>query len=109
MSDRDPVYLPADSLVDKVARRNAGVDWSYAVDGLLNALVARANAAGAGTNRRELLSAIVCAVDPDTSLLDLVVAYRQLRVGSVGLAQPANDNIVPIERFGPGPRSTHKA
>jgi hypothetical protein len=91
-------------LVDDVARRNAGIDWSYAVDGLLNALVARANEAGAKTNRRELTSSIICAVDAEQGLLEMVIKYRQLRVGAVKLAPPAQDNVIRVDRFGPGPR-----
>ena len=108
MPNREPVHLPADALVDEVARRNAGIEWSYAVDSLLNSLVARANQEGAKTNRRELVSAIVCAVDPDPGLLDLVVAYRRLRVGAVSLTPAAEGNVIRVERFGPGPRSLRR-
>lgn len=97
--------LDGDQRVDESPRRNCGVAWPLAVDARLEELVRRANAAGERTNRRELLSAIVCAFDPEPDEFSSVLrAYRTMTVAQVALTEPDADNVVHIKRFGPGPR-----
>ncbi len=101
---REDVVLRGESLVEAVARRNAGITWSLAADHKLEQLVRLANERGAGTNRRELLSAIVCAFAADESLVDLVIRHRTARVSDVLASTSEDSNVIRIEAYGPGPR-----
>jgi hypothetical protein len=102
--------LGADELVDAAPRRNCGVQWSLPVDARLEQLVRRANAAGERTNRRELLSALVCWFDPDTTdFREMLRRYRTSTVAEVSLSEPDSENVVHIRKYGPGPRRSASA
>lgn len=99
--------LNGENLVELAPRRNCGVTWALPVDDRLDGLVERSNALGAKTNRRELLSAIVCDFDTDgDALLQTVIRYRQKTVAKAALSAPDSDNIIRIRQHGPGPRRT---
>ncbi len=76
------VQVESQSDVGKICHepvRQVGLRLPESIDGLLDSLVARANASGANTSRKELVSALILqsleAGGPD--MLDTVVHYRR--------------------------------
>lgn len=105
MSNREPVSLDPAGLADHAPNRNCGVQWPLPVNDRLEQLVSRAKLAGERTNRREMLSAIVCAFDAsDEEVSKMLKRYRLLTVREV--VGGDDENVVRIEQFGPGPRKT---
>ena len=105
MSDRESVGLDPNILADDAPKRNCGVQWTLPVDTRLDRLVEQARKAGERTNRRELLSAILCAFDADDDeLRETLREYRCKTVADVLGQEPDSPNVISIRRHGPGPR-----
>lgn len=105
MSDLEPIELNPLAKADSAPKRNCGVQWALPVDARLDALVESAHSAGEKTTRRELLSAIVCAVQDDAEELGRILrSYRLKTVAEVVGQQPGSDNVIAIQRHRPGPR-----
>ena len=85
--------------------KQVGLRMPLAVDQRLDALVARATAAGERTTRRELLAAILCGTDLDGR--ELGEALRRFRTMTVGEAILDVDieNVVELVSHTPGPRA----
>lgn len=64
-----PLRVDPDALVVEVASKQPGLRWPIPIDARLDGLVGAANAAGAGTTRKELLAALVLATSPQSSKL----------------------------------------
>ncbi|MBF6271610.1 hypothetical protein IU436_30020 [Nocardia farcinica] len=94
-----PSSLPPDERISEGAPRQIGVRWPAGVDQLLDALVARANEAGANCNRKELTAALVVeshALAGD-QLRDILVRYRQARVTDI-LPATTDKDALPTRR-----------
>ena len=105
MTDQESVRLDPNSLADDAPKRNCGVQWALPVDARLDALVQQARKAGERTNRRELLSAILCAFDDgDKELREILRDYRCKTVADVLAQETGSVNVISIRRHGPGPR-----
>lgn len=88
--------------------KQVGIRWPIALDQRLDDLVGRANDAGASTNRREALSALLLEADfSGPELAQLVVRYRTALVRDAPLEASSGDVLrFPSHRPGPRPRLT---
>lgn len=97
-----PNLDPADLVRDCPVANFSGA-WPLPVQARLEALVQQATDEGERTSGRELLAAIVCAFSPEsTGLHEVLRAYRTSVVGDVLLTETPADNVVRLERRGPG-------
>lgn len=105
MSDLEPIELNPSAKADSGPKRNCGVQWALPVDARLDTFVESAHSAGEKTTRRELLSAIVCAVEDDAEELGRIIrSYRLKTVAEVLDEKPDGENVIAIRRHPPGPR-----
>lgn len=106
MDDADHgVHVNPDHKVHRTVTKPAAVTWPLPIDRRLDQLVERANAAGAGTRRTELLAAIVAgATASGDELLQLVVRWRRSSVREVVLGVSAQADVVYLPRYRPGRR-----
>lgn len=88
--------------------KQVGIRWPVALDQRLDDLVSRANDAGAGTNRRETLSALLLATDmTGDELVATVREYRMALVRDAPLSgQPEDTSVLQFRSHRPGPRTT---
>lgn len=85
------VVIDPTALVLDVATKQPGLRWPIPIDARLDALVGAANAAGAATNRTELLAALVLAAPTGApTLRNTVLKLRVATVGqtALGTARP---------------------
>lgn len=107
MADNQGVRLDADDVAAKTVSKAASVSWPFPFDRRLDQLVELANEAGANTRRNELAAALVSATQPDgEALLQMVIAYRKLRVRDVVLDVSDAAQVVDLPRYPPGRRRT---
>lgn len=87
--------------------KQVSLRWPMALDQRLDDLMERANDAGAGTNRRETIAAIVLAADyTPEELAELVKVYRTARVVDAPLNPVmTGDNVLEFRDHRPGPRT----
>jgi hypothetical protein len=105
MTDNQGVRLDADHIAAKTVSKAASISWPFPFDRRLDQLVELANEAGANTRRNELAAALMASAEPDgDSLLQLVVAYRKLRVREVVLEVSNAAQVVDLPRYPPGRR-----
>lgn len=105
MADNQGVRLDADDVAAKAVAKAASVSWPFPLDRRLDQLVELANEAGANTRRNELAAALVAATQADgDELLQLVIAYRKLRVREVVLDVEDAAQVVALPRYPPGRR-----
>lgn len=106
MSKLDPVKIDADAKVQGSPGRNPGISWPFAVDGRLEGLVDMANQGGLNTTRTELLAAIVCGFAPEDvdEIFRVLKHYRTATNQQVSMTEADGDNVIQIERYGPGRR-----
>jgi hypothetical protein len=105
MVDNQGVRLDADDIAAKTVSKAASISWPFPFDRRLDQLVKLANEAGANTRRNELAAALAAAADPDgEALLQLVIAYRKLRVRQVVLDVSDAAQVVDLPRYPPGRR-----
>lgn len=91
--------------LDTSRDRQVSFRLPLAIDQRLDALAQRAVVAGERTNRRELLSAILFAVDDDGETLGgLLRSYRCATVRDALLDVTTDDNVISFVRHSPGPR-----
>jgi hypothetical protein len=83
----------ADERISAGVARQLGVRWPIGVDDLLDALVQRANDAGANCNRKEMVAALVVASHalPGDALREVLVTYRQVRSRDI-VPRPTDKN-----------------
>lgn len=106
MPNRTAIPLAANAKVDDSPTCPVGATWPMPVHQRLEELVTIARARGERTTKRELLAAIVCAFDPDTADIEATLKhYRLATVQEVALRRPTANNVVEIDRFGPGRRT----
>ena len=99
--------IPASERLDGSRDRQVSFRIPLALDQRLDALVQRAEDAGERTNRRELLAALLYAVDlSGDNLGDALRAYRRATVRDAVLDVDV-ENIVEFARHAPGPRTRH--
>ena len=87
--------------------KQVGIRWPIALDQRLDDLVARADDAGASTNRRELIAALLLAADlTGTQLVEVVMTFRTALVKDAPLT-PENHGVDVLEfrAHKPGPRT----
>jgi hypothetical protein len=74
-----------DERISEGAPRQIGVRWPTGVDRLVDELVARANAAGANCNRKELTAALVVESHAlsGEQLLATLIRYRQATIREI--------------------------
>ena len=84
--------------------KQPGFRWPLVVDQVLDRLVETANEAGAGTNRKELIAALVAAnvTLSGERLGKLVRGYRMMTVKQA--LGESEDGVVRLMHHGPGPR-----
>lgn len=103
-NDVDTTTVPVSTLLSACPQVRVGLALSAPISQRVDALVKSAALAGELTNRRELISAAILALqdDPDS----LVRLIRSLRVASAGEAvlPPAVGDVVVVPRQSPGPR-----
>ena len=105
LAELESINLDLNATADSAPRRNCGVQWALPVDAKLEAHVQQALDAGEKTNRREMLSAIVCDFEADNEHLGKILrAYRLMTVAEALGKKPGSDNVIAIQRHGPGPR-----
>lgn len=84
--------------------KQPGFRWPVVVDQLLDRLVEAANEAGAGTNRKELIAALVATSGSQTGE-KLGKAVRQYRTMTVKQTLgESEEGVVRLIHHGPGPR-----
>lgn len=87
--------IDQDALVLDVATKQPGLRWPIPVDARLDGLVTAANTAGAATNRKELLAALVVAAPArPASLRDAVIKLRVTTVRETALNGSASESYV---------------
>lgn len=105
MADQQGIMLDANSVACTTPTKPASMAWPFPVDRRLDQLVELANEAGANTRRHELASALIAATPPDgDALLELVVAWRRMRVRQVVLDIDRAAQVVDLPRYPPGRR-----
>jgi hypothetical protein len=103
--------IPADELIRDLPQRNAGVNWSIAVDHYLDQLLTTVTSAGDRSTRKELVAAIVSAFDNDPAEIGRVLrSYRTRTVGDLlgrpgeETSTPSLDEVIRFRKHPPGPR-----
>jgi hypothetical protein len=105
MADNQGVRLDADDVAAKTVSKAASISWPFPFDRRLDQLVELANEAGANTRRNELAAALLAAARPDgEALLQLIIAYRKLRVRDVVLEVTDAAQVIDLPRYSPGRR-----
>lgn len=85
--------------------RQVGLRVPVAVSQRVDALLARARAAGERTDRKELITALLAETDLSGDQLgDLLRRYRRMTVAHALLDQSADGSVVRLARARPGPR-----
>lgn len=105
MAEYQGLRIDADDVASKTVSKPASVSWPFPLDRRLDQLVELANTAGANTRRNELAAALVSTADADgETLLQLVIAYRKLRVREVVLDVAEAAQVIELPRYPPGRR-----
>lgn len=106
MDDPDHgVHVNPHQKAHRTVAKPVAVTWPLPIDRRLDQLVERANEAGAGTSRTELLAAIVAGATVNGhELLQLVVQWRRFSVGDVVLDVDGEADVVYLPRYRPGRR-----
>lgn len=106
MSGREPIDLDPHSKADASPNRNCGVQWALPVDARLESLVERARLAGERTNRREMLSAILCDFEASDEAVGTMLRSYRLKTVATVVGEQDEAKVISIQRYGPGPRRT---
>jgi hypothetical protein len=103
MSD---IPIDPDELVIRSRDKQVGLRLPLAVDQRIDALLARATAAGERTNRRELVAALLATIDLSGDELGAVLRkFRTSRVSEVLLDREDFDaGVIALRSHRPGPR-----
>lgn len=97
--------IPADSLLSGLDEHNIGLALSDPISGRLSALVDVADTAGARTNRKELVAALILAATPDAdALAGLVTQYRTAYARDTWLVPARAPSVLVFPARKPGPR-----
>lgn len=97
--------LDADSRVVDHMDRQVSLGWPPPVDVRLDRLLDQARRAGERTSRKELVAALVATCHPtDAQLGNMIKRYRRLKVREI-MPVPEGENVVPLKRQPPGPRT----
>lgn len=89
------VRIDPDALVMQVETKQPGLRWPIPIDARLDGLVGLANAAGAATNRKELLAALVLAAPTrPASLRNTILKIRVTPVRETGIGGNDTDRYV---------------
>jgi hypothetical protein len=103
------IEIPPDALLTDVPPKNVGGNLPAPLAERLDALVELANREGAGTNRTQVLAALVLHAPEDGQvLLEQVVAYRRAPARAAGIVALPDRNVLEFVRHkrGPRPRSS---
>ncbi len=106
MSDDRHSVQGSDRLRDSKDKQ-IGIRWPIALDQRLDDLVLRANDAGAGTNRRETIAALLLAADlSGDQLVDVILRFRTAFVRDAPLSSVGSGaDVLEFRAHGPGPRT----
>ncbi len=103
------IEIPPDALLTDVPPKNVGGNLPAPLAERLDALVDLANREGAGTNRTQLLGALLLHAPEDgRALLDQVLAYRRAPARAAAIAALPDRDVLQFVRHkrGPRPRSS---
>jgi hypothetical protein len=99
------VKIRADAQLQSSPEFQIGVGLPAPLSGRLDGLVDRADGAGARTNRKELLGALLLAATVDgEALSELVQRYRKATVGEARIPGQPDGRFLEPDRPPPGPR-----
>ncbi len=105
----DRMSLDADSFVTDTPEKPAAINWPLAVEARLEQLLDQAKAAGERTTRKEIVAALVATSKLSDAQLDRMLRrYRKAKVREI-LSVPADENVVPITKQRPGPRTNDRS
>jgi hypothetical protein len=102
----DDVAVDRHEYVIRSRDKQVGLRLPLAVDQRIDALLARATAAGERTNRKELIAALLATAElSGDELGQLLRRYRMSKVGEVLLDVAFNADIIQLMAHKPGPRT----